>query len=168
MMNITIILVLDDDDLETGNIKSINGFPSDNPCLYQEINCNESTFKLYLLHIGGKDEIGIKFQGNALTFDSQPKIVIEGKCLVAVSHLNYDHSDTRNHYFNVINFNGIPVRNVPVLDDTFTDCWKRINENPLIALGGIPGEGYELIIDRFNSLNCDIILRTFGNLLKER
>jgi hypothetical protein len=167
-MNITIILVLDDDDLNTRLIRSITGFPSNNPHLHKEIKCGDTFFKLHLLHFAGIGEIGINLHGNALAFGTQPEIVIEGKCLVAVSHLNDSHADTGNHYLERVNFNGMPVNNVPGIDDTFTNCWIRMNEDPLIALGGIDGAGYEFIIKRFNSLNCDWLFETFGDFLKEK
>jgi hypothetical protein len=169
-MNITIILVLDDNDMKTETTKNIDGFPSKNPYKYDEIDCNGHFLELNLLHIPGRNPtVEITMQKDTLYFNSKYKIKIRGQCLIAISHHNTPHANEEyNIYFTRVNYNQITLSGLPLFPADYSkNGWQYIDQGHSISASKIKSTGIDNLIEDFESRNCQYLMTLYNNFIAE-
>lgn len=169
-MNMTIVLALDDNDMRTQTIRSINGFPSKNPYKYTRIDCNGNILEPNLLHIPGVDRtIEITLMDSTLRFNSKYEIKISGKCLIAISHFNDFHAnDANNEYFQSLDYNQTILQNLPLFPaDYSVNGWQCIDRVHSISASKIKSTGIENLITDFESGDCQYLMTLYNNFIAE-
>ena len=169
-MNMTIILVLDDNDMKDETIKNIDGFPSKNPCNYDEIDCNGHFLELNLLHIPGRNQtVDITIQDNTLYFNSKYEIKIRGRCLIAISHHNIRHAKEKdNIYFDMVRYNQTTLSGLPLFPADYSqNGWQCIDQGHSISASKIKSTGIDILIEDFESRNCQDLMTLYNKFILE-
>lgn len=169
-MNMTIILVLDDNDMKTKKIKNIDGFPSKNPFKYDEIDCNGHFLDLTLLHIPGRNPtVEITMQDSTLYFNSKYEIKIRAKCLIVISHHNIPHANEKNNiYFNKVRYNQTTLIGLPLFPADYSkNGWISIDQGHSISASKIKSTGIYILIEDFESRNCQNLMKLYNIFIGE-